>query len=165
MAAGERKGKTPRADAETISAYHLDLPVPTIDAYEIHVDGPDSKDEEYMLDRFHEQYVAVGGRSAVGQLIEGRVSDMAIHSAHVMGVTMESVEFIEEAANLDRLAKRQEDFDNKLLEQTGRQILETNAVAGRTMLEDMRHNVYAPPPREKRKGALPGLVEFFFGER
>ena len=164
-AASERKSKANRRDEDINSAYHLDLPVPVIDVYDIHVYEPQSKDEQYMLDRFHEQYVAVEGRSAVDRAVGTRVGDMAIHSAHVMGVIMESVEFIEYAASLDRLGKRLEDFDNKLLEQTGRQILETNAVAGRTMLEDMRRNVYAPPPPDKRKGALPGLVDFIFGER
>ena len=101
-------------DEDITTAYSLDLPAPRTDAYAIHVYKTISPDEQYMLTAFHKQYVAVEGRSAIGQLVDTRIGDMTIHAAHVMGVSMESVERIETAAHLGRLSRRLQGFDDKL---------------------------------------------------
>jgi hypothetical protein len=155
-------------DEDITTAYSLDLPAPRTDAYAIHVYKTVSPDEQHMLTAFHKQYVAVEGRSAVGQLVDTRIGDLTIHTAQVMGVSMESVERIEIAAHLGRLSRRLQGFDDSLLEQTGRLLLETNAIAIRTMHEDMRQDAYPPPPApapKKKKGLIPGTFTFLFGER
>ena len=165
---GKSRGRGNMFDEDITSSYSLDLPAPRTDAYIVHVHKPMDDDEKYMLDAFHHQYVAVEGRSAIGQLVDTRIGDMTIYTAQVMGGSMECVEAIEYAANLGRLSKRLQDFDNKLLDLTGRQLLETQGIAVRTMHEDMRGNVYKPPPpppQPKRKGAIPGFFQFLFGER
>ncbi len=154
-----------RDAGDTRSVYDIYLPVPQDDVYDILGAKPRTRDEQYMLDRFHEQSDAVQGHHVLGRQIDTRVGDLARHTVYQMGTTMETVEDIEYAANLERLQPRLQDFDNKVLDQTGRLMLETNAIAVRTMHETMRRDVYAPPPKEKRKGALRGLGEFFFGER
>jgi hypothetical protein len=154
-------------DEDITTVYSLDLPAPRTDAYVIHVGKAAGQDEQFMLNTFHKQYVAVEGRSAIGQLVDTRIGDIAIHAARVMGTAMESVERVEYAARLGRLTKRLQNFDDQLLEQTGRLILETNGIAVRTMHEDMRSDIYPPPPPppvKKKKGLIPGTFTFLFGE-
>ena len=156
-----------RGDEDITTAYSLDLPASRTDAYVVHVGKPASQDEQFMLNTFHKQYVAVEGRSAIGQLVDTRVGDIVIHASRVMGTAMESVERVEYAARLGRLTKRLQNFDDQLLEQTGRLILETNGIAVRTMHEDMRSDIYPPPPpppAKKKKGLIPGTFTFLFGE-
>ena len=125
-------------DQDITSVYTLELPPSRTDAYEIQGVDIVDEDEQYMLDALHQQYVAVEGRGAIAQLIDTRIGELATHSSQVMGMTMENIERIEAAAPLGRLAKRFHDFDNKLLDQTARHILETNAIAARTMLPSTR---------------------------
>lgn len=172
MTRSNEKGKASSNlfDEDITSVYHLDIPQPERHAYTFEVLDIRGDDEQYMVNAFHQQYVAVEGRNAIAQLVNTRVGDIATHASLTMGQTMENVERIEAAVPLGRLEKRFHDFDNKLLDQTARHLLETNEIAVRTMHEDIRRNVYKPlppppvPPRRKRKGLIPGMVEFLFGE-
>lgn len=158
-----------RFDEDLTSVYELDIPQPKSNAYAIQVISANNDDEKYMLNAFHQQYVAIEGRSAIAQLVDTRIGEIAINSSFVMARTMEDVELIESVTRLGRLGKRLQEFDNRLLDQTARHILETDAIAVRTMHEDMRRNVYKPIPvpetlRRKRKGLIPAAIEFLFGE-
>jgi len=172
MASSREKGKASGNlfDEDITSVYQLDIPQPERHVYTFEVLDIRGEDEQYMVNAFHQQYVAVEGRAAMATVVNTRVGDIATHASLTMGKTMENVERIEAAVPLGRLQKRFHDFDNKLLDQTARHLLETNAIAVRTMHEDIRRNIYKPPPpppvppRRKRKGLIPGFVEFLFGE-
>lgn len=157
-------------DEDISLLYRLDLPAPKSNAYAIQVMGIFDDEEQYLVDAFHRQSVAIEGRSAIAQLVDTRIGEIANNTAYVMGTTMENVDRIESTASLGRLGKRLQEFDNRLLDQTGKHLLETDAIAIRTMHEDMRRPVYKPPPppsippRPKRKGVIPGFIEFLFGE-
>lgn len=166
----ERKRKASnRFDEDITSLYRLELPEPKRNAYAIQVLSIESDDEQYMVDKFHEQYVAVEGRSAIAQLVDTRIGEITTNAAWVMGTTMENMQRIETVTPLGRLTKKQHSFNDQLIDQAGRYILETNAIAYRTMHEDMRRPVYKPPPPPpppppKKKGLIPAIAEFFFGE-
>ena len=111
---------------------------------------------------------AVGTIARWLQEAAARAAELGTHSAFVMGQTMENIERIESACQFGRLAKRQYAFNNSVVDQVGRHLLETNAIAVRTMHEDMRRDVYPPPPPppepKKWKGIIPLAWEFLFGE-
>lgn len=163
----ERTTKTNLFDEDITSVYDFDLPQSRYDRYDMEVEIFTS-DEQYMVDALHQQYVAIEGRAAIAQLIDSKIGEVATHSAYVMGTTMENTARIEAATPMSRLTKMQQGFDNQLLAQTGKYMLETNAVAYRTMLEDARRNIYKPPPEPEKprwKGLIPLVIEFFIGEQ
>lgn len=168
----DKKTRAPgnRYDEDITKLFELQLPTPRTDVYEFLVHDLRSDDEHYMANAFHQQYVAVEGRSAIAQLINTRIGDISTHASHVMGHTMVNIEQIESAASLGRLGRRFQDYNNKLIDQTARHMLETNAIAVRTMQEDMRRSPYPPPPpqllppRPKRKGLIQLSFELLFGE-
>jgi hypothetical protein len=157
-------------DEDITLLYRLELPPSKSNAYAIQVLDVLNEDEQYLVDAFHQQSVAIEGRSAIAQLVDTRIGEITSNTAYVMATTMENVERIETVASLGRLSKRLQEFDNRLLDLTAKHLLETDTIAIRTMHEDMRRPVYKPPPlppvppRPKRKGLIPGLVEFLFGE-
>jgi hypothetical protein len=164
------KGTSNLFDEDITAFYELARPEPRPNAYAIQVVEVLNDDEQYMLDKFHEQSIAIEGRSAIAQHIDTRIGEIATNTAYVMAGTMVNVERIETAASLGRLGKRLQEFDNRLLDLTAKHLLETDTIAIRTMHEDIRRSVYKPPPpppvppRPKRKGLIPGFVEFLFGE-
>jgi hypothetical protein len=166
--ATERQAKKANLfDEDITSLYTLDLPPPRYRAYAM--DGVEitNGDEQYMLDAFHQQYVAVEGRTAIAKLIDTRIGEIATHTTYVMGTTTENVARIEAATPTSRLTKMQHNFNDQVMNQAGRYMLETNAIAYRTMHEDMRRSVYKPPPpppKPRWKGLIPLVVEFFVGE-
>lgn len=169
----ERKTKAGnRFDEDITSLYRLELPEPKRDAYAIQVLQIENDNEQYIVDKFHEQYVAIEGRSAIAQLVDTRIGEIATNAAWVMGMTTENIERIETATPAGRLTKRQHEFDNRLFDQAAKHILETNAIAVRSMHEDMRRTVYKPPPLPppppppppRWKGIIPLAFEFLFGE-
>lgn len=169
MATGtDKQSKTDNMFNEDItSVYQLTPPAPRSDAYAIQIMGGLNSDEQAMIEAFHAQAVAIEGRSAIDQLIVTRVGEMATNAAFVMATTMENVEQVEGAARLGRLSRRLQEFDNRLLDQTAKHILETDSIATRTMHEDMRRTIYRPappPPPPKWKGVIPAISTFLFGE-
>ena len=169
MATGtDKQSKTDNLFNEDItSIYQLTQPTPRSHAYELQVMSVLNQDEQYMIEKFHEQSVAIEGRSAIDQLVVTRVGEMATNAAFVMATTMENVERVEGAARLGRLSRRLQEFDNRLLDQTAKHILETDSIATRTMHEDMRRNIYRPvppPPSRQWKGVIPAIATFLFGE-
>jgi hypothetical protein len=153
-------------DEDITSLYDLELPEPTRYAYSMQEIEIINADEQYMLNAFHQQYVAVEGRTAVAKLIDTRIGEIASHTTFVMGRTVEDVTRIEAATPQSRLTKMQHNFNDQVLNQAGRYMMETNAIAYRTMHEDMRRNVYKPPPPPppRWKGIIPLAMEFLFGE-
>lgn len=168
----ERKPKAGnRFDEDITSLYSAEPPAAKLNAYAIQVISIESDDEQYMVDKFHEQYVAVEGRSAMAQLVYTRIGEITTNAAWVMGTTMENIHRMETMLPPGRLTKKQHAFHDQVLDQAGRYILETNAIAYRTMHEDMRRPVYKPPPPPplpppppKKKGVIPAIAEFLFGE-
>lgn len=154
-------------DEDTTSVYDLDLPEHRSDAYDVEVVTILNDDEEYMLDVFHQQYVAVQARSATGRLVNTRIGEMGSHASVAMARMMQDVERVEDAVHLNRLEKRLQEFDNRVVDLTTKQALATNSVIVHTIHEDLRRNVYKPPPPapQRRKGLIPSAVEFLFGER
>jgi hypothetical protein len=166
--ATKTKATTNRFDEDITSLYQLDPPAPKSNAYAIQVSAVLNEDEQYMLTAFHQQSVAVEGRSAMAQLVDTRIAEMATNTGYVMAGTMENVEQIEASTQVGRLSKRLQEFDNRLLDQTAKYLLATDAIAIQTMHEDIRRNIYKPPPappHSKRKGLFPTIGEFLFGER
>lgn len=162
------KPKTNMFDQDVTSVYDLELPA-SQDAYASHEIRVETEDEQYMLSKFHEQYVAVEGRAAIGHLVDERIGDLSRHAAFVMGATVETVSEIELRTSAGRFQKHLMNFDDKLVDQTGRVLLETNAIATRTMHEDMRRPIYPPPPLPPpppplKKGLIVNAIEFLFGE-
>lgn len=160
-----------RFDEDITSVYRLELPATTRHAYDFPVYDILNDEERHMATAFHQQYVAVEGRSAIVQLVNTRIEDISSHTARVMGQAMENIERVESAARLGRLDRRLQDFDNKLIDQTARHLLETNGIGVRTMQEDMRRPLYkpppappSPPPPPKKKGLIPAAFEILFGE-
>lgn len=148
--------------------YDLELTINKSDAYDVQVVTVESDAEQHILDQFHQQYVAVEGRNALNQLVNTRSGDMGTNTAFVMAALAENIEQIEANVRLRRLGKSLVNFNNKMFDHTGRQCMQTNAIAARTMQEDMRRDVYKPPPappRRRRKGAIPVVVEWLFGEK
>jgi hypothetical protein len=170
--ATKTKAKANMFDEDITSIHDLELPAAQPSAYRFEVYDVINDEERYMVDAFHQQYIAVEGRTAVAKLIDTRSAELGTHSVLVMGQTMENVERIEAASQVGRLTKRQHDFDNRVTDQVGRHLLETNAIAVRTMHEDMRRSPYrppappspVPPQRKKWKGIFPAIGEFLFGE-
>lgn len=157
-------------DEDITSVYQLHLPAPTYNAYAMNGIEILNDDEQYMMDTFHQQYVAVEGRTAIAKLIDTRIGEMATHTAYVIGTTTETVTHIEAATPQGRLSKMQHHFNDQVLNQAGKYLLETNAIAYRTMHEDMRRSIYKPPPPPppppaRWKGIIPLAFEFLFGER
>lgn len=162
----QTKSKPNLFDQDITSVYQLDPPTPKA-AYDVDVIRVENDDELYVLDKFHEQYVAVEGRHAIAHLVDERIGDLAQHTAFVMGTTVETISAIEQRTAAGRFQKQLMNFDDKLVDQTGRSLLETNAIAIRTMHEDMRRPVYKPtppPPPPKKKGVLQAGFELLFGE-
>jgi len=159
------KAKTNMFDQDVTSVYQLDPPTPKA-AYDVDSIRVESDDELYMLDKFHEQYVAVEGRHAIAHLVDERIGNLSQHTAFVMGTTVETISEIEQRTAGGRFQKHLMNFDNRLVDQTGRSLLETNAIAIRTMHEDIRRPVYPPPapPPPKKKGVVQAGFELLFGE-
>jgi hypothetical protein len=162
----EKKTKANMFDEDITSLYQLELPAPTYNAYTMQGVEILNDDEQYMLNAFHQQYVDIEGRTAIAKLVDTRIGEIATHSAFVMGTTMETVARIEAATSQSRLTKMQHGFNDQVLNQAGRYILETNAIAYRSMHEASRRNVYKPPPPPppRWKGIIPLAFEFLFGE-
>ena len=151
-------------DQDVSSVFDLELPAPKA-AYQLNEVRVETDDEQYVLKQFHEQYVAVEGRTAIGHLVDERIGDLSRHTALVMGTTVETISEIELRTGAGRFQKQLMNFDDKLVDQTGRMLLETNAIAIRTMHEDIRRPIYKPlslPP--KKKGVLQVGFELLFGE-
>lgn len=168
----DKKTRTPGNifDEDITTLYALKLPEPRRDAYQFEVHDFISDDERHMANAFHQQHVAVEGRTAIAKLVTTRVGDMATHASRVMAQTMENVEAIESAAATGRLTRRLQDYNNKILDQSARHTHETIGVAVWSMHEDMRRSPYPPPPprpeppKPKFKGVIPAFFEFLFGE-
>jgi hypothetical protein len=169
MTSTTEKRTKPKAnlfDEDITSLYQLELPEPTYNAYAIQGIEINNDDEQYMLNAFHQQYVAIEGRTAIAKLIDTRIGEIAAHTTYVMGTTMETVARIEAATPQGRLTKMQHGFNDQVLNQAGRYMLETNAIAYRSMHEDSRRSVYKPPPPPppRWKGIIPLAFELLFGE-
>jgi hypothetical protein len=109
---------------------------------------------------------SIEGRTAIAKLVDSRISEIATHTSLMIGMTIENTARIEAATPPSRLTKTQYNYNNQVLSQAGRYMLETNAIAYRTMHEDMRRSIYKPPPPPppRRKGIIPLAFEFLFGE-
>lgn len=157
-------------DEDITSIYQLALPSPRQPAYTMQVMEIEGEEEQYMLGALHQQYVAIEGRSAIAQLVDTRAAELGSHAAFEMGRTVESVVRVEAATQAGRLGKRFQEFNNRLVDQTASHMLQTNAIAVRSMHEDMRRDIYKPPappaplPRRKWKGLFREVGEFLFGE-
>jgi hypothetical protein len=126
-----------------------------------------TEDEQYMLETFHTQAVAVTGRAALAQFTTDHIGEMASHASSVMTQLMEQVTHYEAAAQVGRFAKPLEHFNNRLLDDTSRAIYEINWRTVQQMDKDSRTAIYRekqPPAPPKRKGALRGFKEFLLGE-
>lgn len=125
-----------------------------------------TEDEQHILDTFHTQAVAVTGRSAIGQFATDHIGAMAAHAAYMMTTTTEQIHRCETAANVGRFEKRLQNFNDRLLDDTGRHALEVSRIAVQQMYADTRTTIYSEksPTRPKRKGLMRGFQEFLFGE-
>ena len=154
-------------DEDITSVYALELPAPMQNAYPLQGVEIVNDNEQYMLDAFHQQYVAIEGRTAIAKQLDTRISEISTHTSLMMGMTIENTARIEAVTPPSRLTKTQYAFNNQVISQAGRYMLETNAITYRTMHEDIRRNIYKPlppPPQPPRKkGLIPLVFEFLFG--
>ena len=162
--------KANRIDEDNTSLYEMDVPNHKPDAYDIQVMDIIDEEEEHMLKVFHQQYVAIEGRPAITKVVHARIGELTSNTSLTMAAVAENMYCIESNAQVGRFAEKLERFNNKLFDNTGKRLMVTNAIAVRTMQDDMRTDVYKPrpvpppPPRRRRKGLIPAIAEFFVGE-
>src|SRR5687768_11572138 len=107
------KQKTNMLDEDITSLFEIELSPSKPNHYEIQVEIIND-DEQYMLDAFHGQSVAVTGRSAIGQLVTSELTDMAHHAAYAMAQTVEKINRYETAVQAGRLGKQLQNFNERL---------------------------------------------------
>ena len=150
-----------------VSLYDLELSKDKEDAYDVQVINISNDAEQYMLDQFHQQHVAVEGRTAMTKLVTTRIGDMGTNTVLSMAAMLENIEIIEASARLGRLGRKLQDFNNRVVDHTAKLFMETDGIGARTMQEDLRRDVYKPPPtppRRPKKGLIPTIGKFLFGE-
>lgn len=153
------------------NSYELEMPTRRPNAYDLDIIDIHGEEEQYMIDSFHKQSVAVEGRSAIAQFMDTRIGEIATNSSYAMTTTLETIEAYETGSRVGRYARKLQEFNNRLIDQTARHILETDTIAVRSMQEDIRRPIYQPLPppppplpAPKKRGMLRGIGEFLFGE-
>jgi hypothetical protein len=153
-------------DEDVADFFQIEEPPARRNMFEIDV-YPQNEDEQFMLDVFHTQSVATAGRSAISQYGTTEIGAMNNHATWVMKEAVEQTNYLESTASVGRFRPHLQNFNNQLLNNTARSILELNTLGVRSMYEDTRRSIYpptSPPARPKRKGVVRGFKEFLFGE-
>jgi hypothetical protein len=150
-------------EEEITSLYQIEVAPRRRNMFEIDIDVTNDN-ELYMLDSFHTQAVATTGRSEIAQLVTSELTDMAVHASYAMAQTVEKINRYETAAQAGRLGKRLQNFNDILVDDTGRNVSEANRITALSMYGDMRTSIYKPASPPKRKGVFRSVKEFFTGE-
>ena len=150
--------------------FDLKLYTDKSDAYDVQVLTVNNDQEQYILDQFHQQHVAIEGRAAIARLTNTRIGDMATNTSLTNAALTENIETIEAEARVGKRRAMLEGNNNQLAAHTAKQFMMTDAIAARSMHEDMRRDLYQPPkeppppPRPRRKGMRRKIEEWWNGE-
>lgn len=163
MATRNKSKPVNQFENEMTSVYEIEPRSSRRNMFEIDIEIT-TGDEQHMLEALHTQAVAASGRFAVAEFSRNHIGGMASHSSYVMAEAMEQIYRVETAANVGRFEKPLQNFDNRLLDDSGRYICEVNGIAARQMYKDEMENIYPQKNEPKRKGVLRGFKDFWLGE-